>query len=933
MRSDLLEKTIAVQKQASDPQSSAWVFASAGSGKTKVLVDRLLRLLLDGVVGSKILCVTFTKVAANEMQERVLKELQNWSVISQNNLKKKVSDLTDSYVDDEKLNLAANLYSKSFADENKIKIVTIHSLCQDILRIFPFEAGVNPNFEIMDQMLEQDLLQKSKSEVFKNAFVDKKLADIIGDISKEVSQEELLSLVAKFLSHKEKYFKLKDVFGNIEIIFDKILQNLGLNQQLYQRDNFTLFKKELDESEIAEIVSSMESEDSLKATDKKFLSFFLEYMKASYDEFLLGSRSIFVTQQGDAKKNILTKKFEHHIDYAKKLQQEFIEFYDLENSIITAKLTFFALQLVDKILQKYQDIKNANSNIDYGDLIIKTQKLLNNTQYKDWVRYRLDGFFDHILIDESQDTNDDQWSIIEVISEEFFLNRDSKINRSIFVIGDEKQSIFSFQGANPEISYQKFMKFAKMGQDCNKEVKNLFLNSSFRSTDKVLNFVDDIFCENSDFIKTQYLSHNALRPSTGSVSLWPRFFEKEGSKAVEMVNFKKSFLNGGGFVQSDKFKKDLAAYISNEIRSWIEKGREIEVRADKELPRSIRYSDIMIVLRNQTNGFAEALKSEFVNNKVPFDGDRNINFLDNLILLDLVSILRFSLFAVDDLNLAALLKSPFFRVSEKEIFQICEVKNHLNISIFEVIFYSAKKFANNKGFEFEYDYFGDQEVLDSELITPNEFYLNLNKKLCDVIASYKESSILEFYIQILDKNFSQNFISEFSVDDKKVVDEFLVFVAQIIARGQINGHEFLKYIDESNPSLMIKQESADSVKISTIHSAKGLQKPIVIIPDCCFSFNKMPSVKENLIWLRRYDDFNGFYELPIWLARKKNSSKILDIELENRSKMLKNEYLRLFYVALTRAENELFIAGFGNDNDSDSWYDIAQKIINKKEND
>lgn len=933
MRSDLLQDTISIQHQASDPRNSAWVFASAGSGKTKVLIDRLLRLLLDGVIGSKILCVTFTKVAANEMQERILKVLESWSVMSEKDLELEIETLIGSPVSSKMMNFATSLYQSSFDVKNKVKVVTIHSLCQDILRIFPFEAGVSPNFEIMDQVLEQEYLQKAKSEVFRCAFLEKELADIIAEISSDTSQEELLSLIAKFLSDKEKFFKLKDTFGNIELAFEKILASLGLNADIYDRDNFRIFLEGVNRGKITDIVDDISNSVDLKATDQNLVDFFSVFLDLEKDDFLSKSKLLFATSKGSPKKVIITKKFECYNDFVKDLQEEFLEYFDLENSIITAKKTFLVLQLVDRILQKYQEIKFSNANIDYNDLIIKVQKLLRNEGYKDWIKYRLDGFFDHVLVDESQDTNEGQWSVIEAICEEFFVTQLDDKNRSIFVIGDEKQSIFSFQGADPDISYKKFLQFQEAGRSCDKEIHNLTLNNSFRSTSNILSFVDNIFQKQNDFIKTKYNHHSAVRKVAGNVTIWPRFFdENKSDKNIKMLDFQDVFLHGTDGDESDKHKKSLAEFIANQIKKWVNDGRKIPNRGVNEEEVPIKFEDVMIVLRNQTNGLADAIKNEFLRQGIPFDGDRKISFSDNLLLLDVVSALRFAVFSADDLNLAALLKSPFFRVSESYIFEICKIKSSLDISIFEVISCRAKKYAFKNGIEFSNDYFDDSNFMDNELILSDELCFNIYSKLCNIIKNYQNLEILEFYIWLLDDSFKESCLGEFEDSDLKILDEFLIFLIQVSNKGNLNGRELLRYIDESGPSLVIKGSNRDAVKITTIHSAKGLQSPVVIIPDCCFNFNKMPSVKDNLLWLKRSDDFYGFYELPIWLARKKNSSRIVDIELKNRSDMLKSEYLRLFYVALTRAENELYIAGFGNDNDIDSWYNLAEKSINEQEN-
>ena len=924
MQQDLLQQTIKSQKIASDPRNSAWVFASAGSGKTKVLVDRLLRLLLNDVAGSNILCVTFTKVAAMEMQDRVNNVLQSWMMMQDVELKAIICELTGEAATAAKIQYAKSLYLKLMDDENAIKIVTIHSLCQDILKIFPFEAGISPNFEVMDAAREKIILNQAKGEIFNLCSNDKFLEDIVTKINGEISQDEFLKLLGKFLANKEKILALKRKFFDVDNVVNYLYKSMAIKREEKDENFFELLKSEIDFAKISELLQQIKAEAKKTKMDELFLTSFDGFEKLSDIEAIKKIENLFLKKDGKKKAKILSKKFEEWSDFAFDLQEKCEDFFDVLNSYSVISATELILRFVDKILVKYQEIKSRSQLLDYNDLIVKVNQLLSDEKYMEWIKYRLDGFYDHVLIDESQDTNFEQWQVIQAICSDFFAGDSAKsCDRTIFVIGDDKQSIFGFQGANPNISSEKYEYYQELSSNSEKQIEKLSLHNSFRSLPQILNFVDRIFSGNSSFIKSEYKNHNSIRQSEGLVEIWPHFnhSEKEEKKCLD---FLVPFTKDVDFKEEDKDKVDLANHIADNISQWRDSRRKIAKRDDGDNFSAIEYKDIMIVLRNQTNGFSDILKKIFTKNKIPFKGASKVKFRDHLLLLDLMAIAKFSLLPIDDLNLASLLKSVFFKLPEDFLLDICNAKNKKNISIFEVLEGGAVIFANNNKIELEDKFFTSdldhqEGFSDLDLQVVYDIYC----KLVKIIKLSKNLDPFEFFVNVLDEQVMQNIYSEFGAVADDIIDEFLIILSNIDVQNDITMQYFVDFVEKTDPEIKLEQSDENSVTITTIHSAKGLQSPVVIIPDCCFSFNKMPSVTDNIIWMKRSDENYGEFELPIWLARKKYSSKILDKELEYRKVRLKEEYLRLLYVALTRAENELYISGFGKDNDPDSWYNLA----------
>lgn len=894
MKRNSFEEINKLQEIASNPKNSAWVFASAGSGKTKILVDRVLRLLLDKIDGNKILCITFTKIAALEMRERINQILSNWVILSDPDLKTEIFKISLKNASENDLKYARTLFSKVLDGDFDIKIQTIHAFCQDIVKIFPLESKVSPKFEILDEKSEKILLEKAKKQVFKEAEFDENLKNNIFQLSSRQSEDGFFKLVAELLNQKEKLIFLKMRFFNIKNLVAKIFQELNVENFKNEQEIFEKFISEINCKNIEKIIDILEKSD--KKTDLKTansLKFFLN--DKNFDKIGI-LQEVFLKDDLELKKisSIANKQFQDIFDEIYDLQKKVDEFFDLLNSFKIASSTKFLLEFIDKILFFYSQLKNQKSFLDYNDLIIKTNELLENQDYKEWVKFRLDGFFDHILIDESQDTNHRQWLIIKALSEDFFSGFSSKERKSsLFIIGDDKQSIYSFQGAAPNISNEIY-DFYKSKTD---EIKKVSLQNSFRSLPKVLEFVDLIFQENNSFKKLDYQSHKATRSGNGIIEIWPQISFK---KDRENLDFKwKNYLINNQNDEEFCQKEEMANRIVENILCWIKNKRKILRNvAGVEVEKEIQFGDIMILLRNRANGFDKILQQKFEENQIAFKGVKKVKFSRNLIIQDFLALLKFALLPNDDLNLASLLKSQFFNFDEEKLLEICLFKNQEKISLFQ-----ALKLKN--GFEEDF------------------------RKLENILSLSFKIDIYEFFSSLIKDEIRQKYILEFGENADLIIDQFLIEVLNFCKNQLSNLQKFYDFIEKTDPEILINEVDKNSVLISTIHSAKGLQAPIVILPDCCFSFNKMNHSKETLLWIDFENDRQNQDKLPIWFVKKLNLNKKLKFFKNIHIQNLKDEYWRLFYVALTRAENEIYISGFGNDNDFDSWFNEAQKALEK----
>ncbi|MBM3580035.1 MAG: hypothetical protein FJX34_04620, partial [Alphaproteobacteria bacterium] len=594
--------------------TSCWVFASAGSGKTKILVDRIIRFLLADVSPNKILCLTFTKTGAAEMQQRINARLAELVLASDEELKKKLRELGE----ENKISKARALFAKILDSDDRLKIQTIHSFCQGLIKIFPFESGVKPAFEILEENQSKLLLGQAQKLVLRDALRDEKLGKLVAELNAKLDEEGLSELVAELVEHHQ----------------ETDTQDLISTTNLFQN-----FLSKLDYKENIKLAAELAVSGSTKNQEsaEKIKKFFRDPSLKNFFTY----QSAFFTNENEPRK-IYGKNSAELENITRKQSALILEFSEELNSATINNDTALLLSFTNKITTKYRELKNQRALLDYNDLIATSNKLLTNPNFADWVKMKMDGSFDHILIDESQDTNHQQWSIIKALTEDFFsgLSAANK-QRSIFVVGDEKQSIFSFQGSDPNISNEIFSYFQnRFGS----EFKKVELHDSFRSTADVLAAVDKVFLDPERRVaitkNEAEVKHQATRAGQGLVEIWP--------------------------------KAENPEILAQKIASWIQE-------------KSLRYGDVMVLLRNRTNGLFEALIKNFHRYQIPFTSIARIKFSESLLIQDLLAAAKFVLLPQDDLNLACLLKSPIFDFSEEDLLNICVKKNTDKTSIYKAL--------------------------------------------------------------------------------------------------------------------------------------------------------------------------------------------------------------------------------------------------------
>jgi ATP-dependent helicase/nuclease subunit A len=812
---------------AIDPTKSVFVSASAGTGKTKLLIDRLMKLMLCKVKHSKILCLAFTKAASVEIIQRINSKLAYFATCSTVELLEELKALGFDQVNEDLEHRARILFAETLDAIEPLKIQTIHSFCNQLLTKFPFEAGLDLNFTLLDENKINNIINQAKSEFF----TLQHNPEDISYLAWHIKDYNFNNLLNEIVSNRNKLEKFIDSQQGM------LLENIDEDKAVIDFIKDIPFTVE----ELALLNNGGKNDASRSKELIKFINYSFDIKMLLIEEYL----DCFLTKEGEELKSIAGKNiYDKHPELSNSLERERRRSYlfnRLLNHIKTLKLTKSFLSLASQFLKFYKKIKKQNKSLDYDDLINITTDLLDNNEVSEWIRYQLDGGVDHILVDEAQDTSFSQWSIIDKISNDFF---DSPSNKSLFIVGDAKQSIFSFQGAKPEIFNNKNYLLPK-------NVVRLQLNASFRSGPKILNLVDKIF--NQPHIKPlvtgieENIEHINTLNINDNVEIWPLLIQEKNEE---------NYINA-----SSNIDLKLSSMIVNRVKTLLNQGYLAE--------------DIMILTRRRTeliNVIIKGLRDEFI----PVSGLDRLKLLEHPAILDLISLTKFILCPADDVNLAITLRSTLFRYSEEELFDVCYDRKS---TIWE-------------------------SINDKTLLTE--------------LAGLAQNNIpFDFFFYILEyKGMRNNFIQEFGSEVNDVIDAFLDFVDKIEAIPSLQ--LFLDFIENNNLELKRDlSENANQVRVMSVHGSKGLQSKIVFLLDT----TSLPHNEDSIIWL---DD-----KQLLWPGRSKYYPEIAKQAKSSKTQADYAEYLRLLYVALTRAKELLVICGNSKkDKISDNcWYSIISSSL------
>ncbi len=854
------------------PRASVWVSASAGTGKTTVLTERLLRLMLDGTDPARLLCLTFTRAAAAEMANRLDARLAEWATMPPGALEQALVELTGQFPGETVLARARQLFAHVLDTPGGIKIATIHAFCQTLLRRFPLEAGVPPEFAVIEERGSGEALAEAGQSVIAAARAGRapELAEALGVIAGHMPEERFGVMMAALANERSR---LRQAIADGHMALRrKICAALGVSAEATAETLAAGFciDRSVAETGLREAAAALALGSVTDRGRSAILTRWCE-APARRHEMIEAYIGVYLTDKDEVRKSLIGKKGIRKASCgaaaALAAEAERVKtFRDSRAALVLVEATCALVRLGDALLQAYERGKRLKGVLDFDDLVAKAHDLLRRPGIAPWVLFKLDGGLDHILIDEAQDTNPEQWEIVAALAEEFFAGEGARDRvRTIFAVGDAKQSIFSFQRADPQSFLRMRSHFEQRITAARQEWLVLPLDVSFRSTEPVLRAVDEIFgleaARDGVAPGDARIEHLAARTGqAGLVELWPPVLpapeEPADSLALPLTRQR----------PADPHTR-LARAIAATIKGWLDAGERLKAR-----DRPVRPGDIMVLVRRR-NAFVGELLGALKERGVPVAGADRLVLTDQLAVQDLVALGRFLLFPDDDLTLATVLKGPLFGIEEQALFELAHRRGDVRL------WRRLRDFA----------------PVNAELRRAGE-------RLTAWLARADFTPPYELYAEILGAEGGRRaFLERLGPEAEDPVEEFLA-LALAYERDHVPSLQgFLRWLVAGDTE--VKRDLAarrrDEVRILTVHGAKGLEAPIVFLPDTM----ALPKTAETLLWTERD-------QLPLWCPRAGFAVPFYAAERDALRRRQLQEYRRLLYVGLTRAQDRLYVCGW-----------------------
>lgn len=906
-----------VQRQASDPSASVWVTASAGTGKTKVLTDRVLRLMLNGAKPDQILCLTFTRAAASVMTNRIREELANWATCDDDALEDKLTKLTGRKPDAETTTRARQMFAEFLDAYGGMRIQTIHSFSQSLLRRFPIESGIPPYFDVMDEQTADQMLREAQADVLRQ--IQKNpgtpLAKAVNMVTPEMPEDDFAALIGEITYRRGQLFSTFEKHGGVEETIDAVYTQLKAPKGLDTAIMMTQLNSGLGLNghppdikalrEAADILAAGTPGDLEKA---KMIKAWILHPEQR-DELFWDYVSVFLTRDKDMRKRLTTKQTSAANDIMEKEARRLMEGLELISTMNVARGTESILRLSGAILEKYTEKKRSLNLLDYDDLVYNATKMLNEPNAAGWVLQKLPGNLKHILVDEAQDTNPDQWNLVTAIAKEFFTNpaREQSKDNTIFVVGDEKQSIFSFQRADPREFNANKKTFADLVKQAGGKWREVEMEIAFRSSPAVTRAVDAVFSnpEASDGLfftedGEKQVHHTPFRTGqAGVVEVHPvlRPADQPPTQPWALPTQMES---------GNDTAAEMADKIADQIKEWLDSGEKLESRK-----RPINPADILILVRRRS-AFVDDMVRALKKRDIPVAGADRMSLREQIAVMDLVALGEVLLFPKDDYKLASVLKSPILGMNDQQLEDLALGRTG---SLWDALAAKAAAHKDAKQGEAGFIYKETFEYLSAlqgrlNAERPYEFYSSI---LMNPAPGNSKSGLNAMYGRL-----------GFEAEDPLVEFMNAVEMYEKIHTPSLQG--FIAWLDAGEAE--VKRElnlnpEAPRVHIMTVHGAKGLEAPIVILPDTTGLPEDNNRARPRFLWP---DDQR---DVPLWVPRSDLESRAFAAERDKAEKERDREFRRLLYVAMTRAGDRLYVYGFQNsERDSDkTWYSLIRKGI------
>ena len=919
------------QQEAANPNYNVWVQANAGTGKTQVLAGRLLRIFFrymqtDIKKMKGILCLTYTEAGVGEMKTRILDSIKTWATASDEFLRETLEDVVEGNTVSEKdIKNARKIFFYFIDHPEMLKICTIHGFCSDVLRRFSLEAGLPPSWSVVSGFDQNVLLEKAFERIINNEHANERTREALDEILSFKTENDLENIYKLLVKKYKTIFRVGDNINAYRNYFEEQIKKFLNRDESYNIPaDITKLTNIVNQTlALANAPENQEVKDvyeNIAKTTQQYINdpdTFDEYKKI----YLATSATKSKTNSGIKTSYIHPVSFKiaknnKHVAFLKNYPDIYEEELERVQKVAEYnakyKLYKHSMALLDLAIEferTYKQIKRDRNVLDFDDLILYATHLFEDSEMTNFVLSQLDTAIGFILVDEAQDTSLQQWQIFNALRDNLVLNSDAVA----MVVGDTKQSIFGFQEANP-------FAFATSREDFDKKMKHsanvlhqVNLTENFRSLAPILNFVDFVFRHESilKYAKddTEQKKKQVEEPENDDKkaaedkkSTWNTrhisartIKNKEPGGVVEIHKLFTSETSG------EDLKKEYADYIAEEIRKRLE---------DKE----IKPSDITVLVKNR-NSIVTYLIRKLKQLDIDVAGEDKVVLNDFLPVRDLLNIIRLSIDKTDNYSLACILKGPLFRLNEnEELYDWCREVYDINL----------KEKAEEK--------YPRTTLLD----IVKKYNEDIWNDLMDMLSQCNKLAPYSFFNYVLNKNNNRNkMIAAMGKQIVEPLEQFLTLCLIYERTKPGTNRDFLKWFITSETEVKRNVNISSGVKIMTVHGSKGLSAKIVFLIDTMTK----KSHKDTLIdmnFLHDTEEDDDFKKFELWLW---NNVSFFDLpeemylaKLGYGDKKELAEYYRLLYVALTRAQDELYIYGLKTENgdnvgDGDRWFQTMWPLV------
>ena len=886
-RPNIPQSVIESQHQASDPGVSAWASANAGSGKTHVLTQRVIKLLLRGEDPAKILCITFTKAAAATMATRVFDTLATWTALDDGALDEAIRNI-GATPDARTRKRARQLFALALETPGGLKVQTIHAFCTRLLHQFPFEADVAARFTVLDETTERQLLDQLSLGVMLegSAKPDSPLGRALAVAIASAADQTFRDVIGEAIRMRDALAKWRGHAGDIDKAIDQLSAMLGLSpQDTIESVEAEFFSaSHIPETEWPSVITALNDGSTNDRKQANRLALIAQMRGgARVDAYLL----LFFNKDYEPRKDMVTRataqKYPSLPDRLLAEQARVGGLLDKRRAAMCRDRSAALLRVADAVIERYTVEKARRGLLDYDDLIEKTLALFANTSAA-WVLFKLDLGIDHVLIDEAQDTSPAQWEIIEKLIGEFTAGAGARsVRRTLFAVGDDKQSIFSFQGAAPQKFDEMHQTFARAFRDAKLSWEAVKLQTSFRSGVNILGAVDTVFGRPQAFegLSAERIAtaHQALPDAVpGNVEIWEPIRPED---RPEIEGWDAPF----DTLRETTPRVRLARKIARHVGALIKNGTPVG-----HARGPVRAGDILILVRQRGSLF-EAIIRALKHDGIAVAGADRLILTEHIAVMDLIALADALLLPEDDLALATVLKSPLFRVNEEELFEIAwKRKGSLRAAL------DGKR---------------------SDLLL-NEAAMRLDR--CAQAA--RTMTPFGFYAWLLGpEGGRKRILARLGHEAADALDEFLNLALDYESRETPSLQGFVAWLRAARAEVKRDMElRRDEVRVMTVHGAKGLEAPIVYLADTV-----TPPAGIYPPRLLPMPIGTGLPDCIAWAVAKRHDVPPLRNARERALAAAEDEYRRLLYVAMTRAADRLIVCGAEGirRRPPGCWYDLV----------